>query len=93
MRIEAYTQVQQLYNKAQKSSHNSVASVAGSAKDQLQISSIGKDIQTAKTALAETPDIREDLTASVKAKIQNGTYSVDNSAFAAKLLEKYNVLV
>lgn len=92
MRIEAYTQVQQLY-KAQKTSRSSATAVTGSVRDQLQISSIGKDIQTAKAALAATPDIREDLTASVKASVQNGTYSVDNSTFAAKLLEKYNALV
>ncbi len=92
MRIEAYTQVQQLY-KAQNTSRSTAAAPAGSVKDQLQISSIGKDIQTAKAALAATPDIREDLTAAVKTSVQNGTYSVDNSTFAEKLLEKYNALV
>jgi len=92
MRIEAYTQVQQLY-KAQKTSRSAATVATGSVKDQLQISSIGKDIQTAKAALAATPDIREDLTAAVKTSVQNGTYSVDNSSFAAKLLEKYNALV
>lgn len=92
MRIEAYTQVQQLY-KAQKTGRSTATTATASVRDQLQISSIGKDIQTAKVALAATPDIREDLTASVKASVQNGTYSVDNSTFAAKLLEKYNALV
>ncbi len=92
MRIEAYTQVQRLY-KSQKTKRSASASATGSARDQVQISSLGKDIQTAKAALAATPDIREDLTASVKASVQNGSYNVDNSSFAAKLLEKYNALV
>lgn len=92
MRIEAYSQVQQLY-KAQKTSRSTSTSAAGFSKDQLEISSRGKDIQTAKTALAATPDIREDLTASIKASVQSGDYKVDNSSFAAKLLEKYNALV
>ena len=92
MRIEAYTQVQQLY-KTQKTSRTAAAGSVSSAKDQLQISSLGKDIQTAKAALAGTPDIREELTASVKASVQDGTYHVDNGSFAAKLLEKYNALV
>lgn len=92
MRIEAYSQVQQLY-KTQKTSHSTAAGAAGASKDQLEISSRGKDIQTAKAALAATPDIREDLTASVKASVQSGDYKVDNSSFAAKLLEKYNALV
>lgn len=92
MRIEAYSQVQQLY-KAQKTSHSTAAGTAGGSKDQLEISSRGKDIQTAKAALAATPDVREDLTASIKASVQSGDYKVDNSSFAAKLLEKYNALV
>lgn len=92
MRIEAYTQVQRLY-KSQKSGRSASTGAAGTVKDQLQISSLGKDIQAVKAALEETPDIREDLTASIKASVQNGTYSVDNGTFAEKLLEKYSALV
>lgn len=92
MRIEAYSQVQQLY-KTQQTSHSTAAGTAGVSKDQLEISSRGKDIQAAKAALAATPDIREDLTASIKASVQSSDYKVDNSSFAAKLLEKYNALV
>ena len=54
----------------------------------LQISSQGKDFQTAKAAVAAAPDIREELTAPIKARIQNGTYGVDNASFAEKLLQK-----
>lgn len=87
MRVEAYTQVQQLYqsqtvNKGQKAG-------GASHKDKVQISSFGKDIQTAKAALAGSPDIREELTAPIKAQVQNGTYTVDNDSFAEKLLQKY----
>lgn len=87
MRIEAYTQVQKLYqskavNKTRKTGN------AGYT-DKVQISSFGKDIQIAKAALAASPDIREDLTAPIKASVQNGTYSVDNDRFAEKLLKKY----
>ena len=87
MRIEAYTQVQQLYqsqkvNRSQKTS-------ATAQTDKLQISSFGKDIHVAKAAVAASPDIREELTAPIKAKIQNGTYEVSNESFAEKLLSKY----
>lgn len=87
MRIEAYNQVQQLYqanrtNKTQKS-----ASVTRT--DKVQISSFGKDIQTARAALSATPDIREELTAPIKARIQDGTYEVSNESFAEKLMKKY----
>lgn len=87
MRIEAYTQVQQVYQ-TQKVNRNQKTGSAGRS-DQLQISSMGKDIQTAKAALTATPDIREELTAPIKEKIQNGTYQVDTGSFAEKLLQKY----
>ena len=87
MRIEAYSQVQQLYQTKKVNKTQQTGSVSFS--DQIQISSLGKDFQTAKAAVAESPDIREALTASIKAKVQNGTYQVDNAAFAEKLLQKY----
>ena len=82
MRIEAYTQVQQLYQ-SQKLSRTQKTKTA-THTDRLQISSQGKDFQTAKAAA----DIREELTAPIKARIQNGTYGVDNASFAEKLLQK-----
>lgn len=90
MRIEPYLQVQQAYqtkntNKNQKTSSTSFS-------DQLQISSLGKDIQTAKQAVANAPDIREELTQPLKEKIQNGNYDVSNEEFASKLTEKLEEL-
>ncbi|MCM1568326.1 MAG: flagellar biosynthesis anti-sigma factor FlgM [Roseburia sp.] len=87
MRIEAYTQVHQLYQ-SQKAGHTQQAAKAVQT-DKLQISSLGKDIQAAKAALAGTPDVREDVTAPIKAGIQNGTYKVDTASFAEKLLKRY----
>ncbi len=87
MRIEAYNQIQQMYkvNKVNKPQ----ASAKATMSDRVQISSFGKDIQTAKAALASTPDIREEMTAPVKAQIQAGTYEVSNESFAEKLMQKY----
>jgi len=87
MRIEAYTQVQQLYNakKATAAKNSSAARIA----DQVQISSKGKDILSAKAALAAAPDIRENVTAPIKAKLNAGTYEVSAESFAEKLLQKY----
>ena len=87
MRIHAYTQVQQLYQSSKVKSSQKTGSVAQT--DKVQISSFGKDIQTAKAAVAGSPDIREELTAPIKARIQDGTYAVDNGSFAEKLLQKY----
>lgn len=87
MRIEAYTQVQQLYQSQKVSRNQKIGNTAQS--DKVQISSFGKDIQIAKAAVAGSPDVREELTAPIKAKIQDGTYAVSNGSFADKLLEKY----
>lgn len=88
MRIEAYTQVQNLYQ-TQKARTTQKPGAVSKGSDKLQISSFGKDIQTAKAALAQSPDIREDVTAPIKAQVNNGTYSVSNESFAEKLLAKY----
>lgn len=87
MRIEAYNQVQQLYQT--KRTGKTQKSASTGMTDRLQISSFGKDIQAAKTAVASAPDIREELTAPIKAKIQDGTYEVSNESFAEKLMQKY----
>lgn len=87
MRIEAYTQVQQMYNTKKTANVKSKGNVNFS--DQLQISSIGKDIQSVKQAVAGASDIREDVTAPIKAKIQADTYEVSAESFADKLMQKF----
>ena len=88
MRIDAYAQVQQLYSnqnvkKVQKETK-------ASFKDQLQISSKGKDIQTAKNAVANAADVREAVVEPLKKAVNAGTYEVSEEKFAQKLFEKYN---
>ena len=87
MRIEAYNAVSQIYSAQKPSKINKAQAAYG--KDQVQISSIGKDIQTAKSAVANASDIRKDVTEPIKAAIANGTYNVSNDDFASKLLAKY----
>lgn len=87
MRIEAYTQVQQVYST--KKTAKAQKTAASGASDQIQISSFGKDIQIAKAAVAASSDIREELVAPLKTSIKNGTYEVDGESFADKLLKQY----
>lgn len=87
MRIEAYNQIQQLYQTKKVTKVQQQSKVGPT--DRLQISSLGRDIQTAKAAVAATPDIREDLTAAIKTQVESGTYAVDTASFAEKLLQKY----
>lgn len=87
MRIEAYTQVQQIYGAKGKAKTQNTAKTSGS--DRIQISSIGKDIQTAKNAVAAAEDVRSELVAPIKASVANGTYRVSGDSFAEKLLKQY----
>ncbi|MCR4679494.1 MAG: flagellar biosynthesis anti-sigma factor FlgM [Lachnospiraceae bacterium] len=90
MRIEAYTQVQQLYNSAKVQKDANVAKKGQT--DQVQISSMGLDIQAAKAAVKSAEDIRFDKVNPIKEAIANGTYNVSAESFAEKLLEKYESL-
>jgi len=87
MRIEAYNAVSQLYSAQKPGKVNKTTTAYG--RDQVHISSIGKDIQVAKQAVASASDIRTDKTEPIKAAIANGTYNVSNEDFASKLLAKY----
>lgn len=58
--------------------------------DQVSFSSMGKDMQTAKTALGNTPDVRESKIQDLKRRIDNGTYDVSVDDFAQKLLDSYS---
>ena len=87
MRKKAYNQVHQLYrtqrvNKSQKTTRTTIA-------DQVQISSIGKDIQIGKQAVKNAPDVRQELVDQIKARMDAGTYSVTPEQFADKMIQKY----
>ncbi len=90
MRIEAYNQVAQLYQTSNTKSTAPTSNASKMGRDQVQISSTGRDYQIAKNAVAEADDIREDLVADVKKRMKNGTYEVSTDDFAEKLLAKMN---
>ena len=87
MRIEAMSQVAQIYktNQAQGTEKTQKAK----AKDEVQISEMGKDFQIAKMALQETPDVRKEKIAAIKSSMEAGTYEVNSSDFADKVIQKY----
>lgn len=87
MRIDAYAQVQQIYgnkNTQKVKRENKIV-----FQDQLQISSLGKDIQVAKSAVNNAPEVREELVASLRKKVQSGTYEVSPEQFVQKIIDKY----
>jgi len=89
MRIDAISQASQVYqsNKTKKYSQTGMSSFA----DKLEISQLGKDMTTAKTAVASASDVREDKVAAIKAAMANGTYEVSDDALADKLLESFDL--
>lgn len=90
MRIEAYNQIAQLY-KTNKTSATKPVGKTSMGKDEVQISSFGRDYQIAKKAVAEASDIREDKVAEMKTRLSSNDYQVDTGDFAAMLLQKYNM--
>ena len=88
MRIDAYNQISNYYNVNSKKT-TAKASVKTGTTDQVSFSSLGKDMQTAKAALANTPDVRADKVAEYKAKLASGTYQVSGESFADKILAAY----
>lgn len=89
MRIDAISQIQQVYGVGKNRKVAGTKKVSG-GRDGVEISSIGKDIQTAKNAVKASSDIREDKVADIKKQIAAGTYNVSGESFADKLLAKYN---
>lgn len=90
MRIDAYSQIQQLYNTSKPSAKVNKAPQNGSFMDKLNISSAGKDMQVAKNAVAASPDVRMDIVEHYKSMLANGSYNVDSEDFADKMIEKFS---
>lgn len=87
MRIEAYSQIQQMYG-ASKPTNKAASAKSADFKDKLQISNTGKDMQVAKQAVSDASDIREDKVAAIKQRLANGTYEVSGEEFAQKMMER-----
>lgn len=91
MRIDAYNQISQIYGVGKSKKTGPTGNIGSTGTmDQVSFSSIGKDMQIAKAALAKTPDVRKEKVDAIKTAIQNGTYEVSNESFAEKLVSAYN---
>ena len=85
MKINPYIQVQQTYN-TKKVGSTKKMETAG-RMDGFVISNIGREIQVAKQAVANAPDIRTDITEPIRTAVKNGTYEVSGESFADKLMK------
>ncbi len=54
--------------------------------DQVNLSQQALDMRVARSALAETPAVRQDRVSAVRAQLESGEYKVDSREVARKLL-------
>lgn len=92
MRVDAYNAISQVYGTKRSSGAKSVNKTETGKKDEVQISSFGQDFAAAKKAVADAPDVREDVVSAMKDKYKNNT-DVDYDDFASVLIAKYDSLV
>ena len=64
----------------------SAASQGMGGADQLELSSRAEEMKAARAALAETPEVRAQRVAELKAQVQAGTYQVDTDKVAERIL-------
>ena len=62
------------------------AAAPAAGADQLELSSRAEEIRTARAALAQTPEVRAEKVAELKAQIEAGTYRVDSDKVAERIL-------
>ena len=62
--------------------------IGGSAPEKVELSAKGRDIDKAKRIADAAPEINEDKVARLKKAIAEGTYKVDDSAIADRLVDE-----
>jgi len=87
MRVDAYNKIAQLYQTSKVQSTTKVKGV--DKKDQVEISSVGKDFQIAKQALNKISDVRADKVNDIKNRMEAGTYNINAEEVANKLVERF----
>lgn len=88
MRINGVNKVNGIYksNKAKKAYS---ASNVSQGKDTLALSSFAKELQVAKKAVSNTPDIRQAKVDEIKQRMEAGTYNITAVQVAEKIVDKY----
>ncbi len=86
MKIDAYMQVNQIYQASKPRAASKTSSVNES--DSLEISSFGKEYQIAKKAAAEGSDVREDKVKDIRDRMKAGTYHVSIEDVAENLANR-----
>ncbi len=84
--INELIQQQKAGEKASQSRDGRQVSGAATPEERVTLSERAKEIQQARQALSELPDVREEKVAELKARIEDGTYRVDGEKVAEKIV-------
>ncbi len=85
MRIDAYMQVNQLYNTNKAKNKTKVDKAR--EKDSLEISDFGSAYHVAKQAVGQNPDVRADKVKEIQERMAAGTYQVSIEDVADKMAD------
>lgn len=86
MRIDAFNKISELYKANSVKRTTKVQSTGFS--DVFEISQAGRDYNTAKQIVANTPDVRETKLADIKQRMEAGAYHVRLEDVAEKILKE-----
>lgn len=87
MRVDAVNQVSQIYKPS--SAKKVEKSGAVKSRDAYEISQFAKDYQTAKNAVSEASEVREEKVAQIKEALASGNYNVSAQEVAEKIVSNY----
>lgn len=89
MRINGINGVNNVY-KANKVNKAYGTSNVSTSKDTLAISDFAKDLQIAKQAVTNAPDVRQAKIDDIKSQMEAGNYNISAAQVADKLLKQYS---
>lgn len=86
MRIDAYMQVNQMYQTSK--SRTTAKTSKTEVTDSFEVSAHGRALQVAKKAVSETADVREEKIQDIMNRMKAGTYNVSIEDVADKLTDR-----
>lgn len=87
MRINGINAMSQVYN-ANKAKKAYGTQNTANTKDTVALSDFAKELSVAKTAVDQTPDVRQTRVDDIKQQMQAGTYNVTAAQIADKMIGK-----
>ncbi|HIE29022.1 TPA: flagellar biosynthesis anti-sigma factor FlgM [Candidatus Poribacteria bacterium] len=86
-KINTYTEVNSKTSSKELEASNSLSGKSNN-KDEVLLSESAVKFSRFKERLSALPDVRDDIVAELKSRIQNGDYQVDGEKVADKMIEE-----